>query len=58
MDHVGWLWGSMDVIVDQNGDYWFLECNPQGQWGWLDREGKITHSKANLLEHLYKNTIS
>lgn len=33
MDSIGWLWGSMDLIVDRDGNYWFLECNPQGQWG-------------------------
>ena len=29
--------GSFDFIVDKNGNYVFLECNPSGQWGWLEK---------------------
>jgi len=24
-----------DFSVDRNGDWWFLECNPNGQWGFI-----------------------
>lgn len=27
--------GSFDLIVEPNGKYYFLECNPNGQFGWL-----------------------
>jgi len=25
-----------DLVVDCSGDVWFLECNPAGQWLWLE----------------------
>ncbi len=28
--------GSFDFIVDKSGHYVFLECNPSGQWAWLE----------------------
>ena len=38
--------GSVDLIVDRQGTYWFLECNQDGAWGWLDdlSEGTITQA--------------
>lgn len=29
--------GSIDMIVDPEGQYWFLECNQDGQWGFLEK---------------------
>lgn len=31
----GLLYGAFDFAVDADGAWWFLECNPNGQWGWL-----------------------
>jgi hypothetical protein len=28
--------GSFDLIIDPDDRVWFLECNQDGQWGWLD----------------------
>jgi glutathione synthase/RimK-type ligase-like ATP-grasp enzyme len=28
--------GAFDLAEDQDGTLWFLECNPAGQWGWLE----------------------
>ncbi|MCC7632785.1 hypothetical protein [Stenotrophomonas rhizophila] len=28
--------GSLDLIVDTEGRCWFLECNQDGAWAWLD----------------------
>jgi len=33
-------YGSFDFIVDRAGDLWFLECNPDGQWGFLETDEK------------------
>ncbi|MFE4411310.1 ATP-grasp ribosomal peptide maturase [Streptomyces sp. NPDC056821] len=36
MDHFGLLFGAFDFAVDADGRWWFLECNPSGQWYWLE----------------------
>ncbi|MGB4487103.1 MAG: hypothetical protein WBI95_16535 [Pseudomonas veronii] len=43
--------GSMDIIVDCNGNNWFLECNQDGAWAWLDDlcDGEIADAFANEL---------
>ena len=43
--------GSVDIIVDTHGDYWFLEVNQDGAWGWLDDivGGKIGDAFASAL---------
>ncbi len=30
--------GAFDFSVTSDGRWWFLECNPAGQWGWLAEE--------------------
>jgi ATP-grasp ribosomal peptide maturase len=29
------LYGAFDFSVDGDGAWWFLECNPNGQWGFI-----------------------
>ncbi|MCL2597661.1 MAG: grasp-with-spasm system ATP-grasp peptide maturase [Paludibacter sp.] len=36
MNEIGLNTGSLDFIVDKNGDYVFLEINPTGQFGMVD----------------------
>lgn len=31
----GLLYGAFDFSIDRNGYWWFLECNPNGQWGFI-----------------------
>lgn len=38
MDHFGLVSGSFDLAIDQAGTYWWLELNPNGQWGWLEEK--------------------
>ena len=33
--------GSIDVMVDKNNDYWFLEVNPVGQFDFLSGENNF-----------------
>lgn len=33
---LGLTFGAIDLIEDTSGDHFFLEINPNGQWGWLD----------------------
>ena len=36
MDHYELSFGCIDLIVTPNGDYVFLELNPNGQWYWIE----------------------
>jgi hypothetical protein len=49
MTRMGLFTGSLDLIVDPEQQVWFLECNQDGAWGWLDDivEGGITRAFAN-----------
>ena len=38
--------GCFDFINDRNGVYHFLECNPNGQWMWIEEDTGIPISKA------------
>jgi glutathione synthase/RimK-type ligase-like ATP-grasp enzyme len=49
---MGLLGGFFDLIVDKKGKYWFLECNPNGQWAFVDEHTveRISKALARLLE--------
>lgn len=49
MSRMGLFTGSLDLIVDPEQQVWFLECNQDGAWGWLDdiAEGAITRAFAD-----------
>jgi len=50
--HFNLRFGCFDFIVTPAGDYVFLECNPNGQWLWIEDvlpELKIAESIANHL---------
>ncbi|MEV4872454.1 ATP-grasp ribosomal peptide maturase [Streptomyces syringium] len=51
LDHFGLASGSFDLAVDRAGDYWWLELNPNGQWGWLEEKTglKMAAAFADLL---------
>jgi hypothetical protein len=34
----GLVFGAFDFSVTPDGRWWFLECNPAGQWGWIAEE--------------------
>lgn len=38
--------GCFDFIVTKDDDFVFLECNPNGQWGWIEDECNIPMSEA------------
>lgn len=39
--------GHFDFIVDKDGNFHFLECNPNGQWAWLELQ-----TGAAISEHV------
>jgi glutathione synthase/RimK-type ligase-like ATP-grasp enzyme len=49
---LGLNFGAIDMIVDKKGVYWFLENNPNGQWGFIERLAGLPIGKAlaELLE--------
>ena len=38
--------GCFDFIVTPDGEYVFLECNPNGQWLWIEEEPGMKISEA------------
>lgn len=36
MKRLGLSFGAIDLILDESGNYVFLELNPSGQWGWTE----------------------
>lgn len=39
MQHTGYTFGRLDFLRDENG-LWFLELNSNGQYAWLDPDGR------------------
>jgi len=33
---LGLRFGAIDLVLDKSGEFWFLECNPNGQWAWIE----------------------
>ncbi len=34
---LGLRYGAIDLVLDKSGRFWFLECNPNGQWAWIEK---------------------
>lgn len=51
--HFGLSFGAFDFAVTAEDEWWFLECNPNGQWAWLEAAAglSITTALADLLEN-------
>jgi len=50
--HLGLLYGAFDFGITRDGEWWWYECNPAGQWHWLEAETGLpmTAATADLLE--------
>lgn len=48
---LGLQYGAFDFILDTEGNYYFLEVNPNGQWAWIEcqTEYNISGAIANQL---------
>ena len=46
--------GCFDFIVTPDSDYVFLECNPNGQWLWIEHETGLPISRC-IAETLYEH---
>lgn len=51
MEAYGLYYGAFDFAASQQGPWYFLECNPNGQFGWVERKAglSISLALANLL---------
>lgn len=49
------VFGAIDLIEDSDGNFWFLEINPNGQWGFIEQATKEPLSKA--MADLFVNRI-
>lgn len=50
-EQIGTNFGCFDFIKKPDGNYIFLECNPNGQWMWLEEEAGAPISDA-IVEYL------
>lgn len=44
--HMGLSFSAMDFVLDEKGEYYFLEMNPNGQWAWIEDKTGAELSKA------------
>lgn len=53
LHYFGLNFGCFDIALDKNGQYVFFECNPNGQWLWIEELTKapISQAIANLLKY-------
>ncbi|MFJ9035702.1 ATP-grasp ribosomal peptide maturase [Streptomyces sp. NPDC102406] len=52
LDAFGLTFGAFDFALDADGRWWFLECNPNGQWAFVDDPTRraITEALADTLQ--------
>jgi hypothetical protein len=58
MSHFGLFSGHFDFVVTPDGEYVFLECNPQGQWAFLDHLTDHRMSRAFAQELLNRAGVT
>lgn len=46
MQHMGLMFGAIDMIVTPDENYVFLEINPDGQWAWVEQLTGLEISEA------------
>lgn len=46
LDVFGLNYGAFDFVVEPDGTWRFLECNPNGQWLWLEHETGLPIARA------------
>ena len=54
MEKLSLVFGSFDFLLMPDGEYVFLEINPQGQWVWLDTECNelnLVSAFCDFIEH-------
>jgi glutathione synthase/RimK-type ligase-like ATP-grasp enzyme len=44
--HYSLVFSTFDLILTPEGEYYFLECNPNGQWYWIEELTQIPMAKT------------
>ena len=44
--HFDLSFSAIDLVLDRNGQYWFLEMNPNGQWAWIENRLGLPIARA------------
>jgi MvdC family ATP-grasp ribosomal peptide maturase len=57
MSELGLVFGAVDLICTPSGEYVFLEVNPSGEWGMLERDLGLPISEA-IAEALLEDKVS
>jgi glutathione synthase/RimK-type ligase-like ATP-grasp enzyme len=39
-------YSAIDLVLDRDGGYWFLEANPNGQWAWIENRTGLPIASA------------
>lgn len=53
---LGLRFGAIDLVWGQDGEFWFLEINPNGQWAWIEnRTGQPI--AAAIVDELERITV-
>ncbi|MBB6174189.1 glutathione synthase/RimK-type ligase-like ATP-grasp enzyme [Nocardiopsis mwathae] len=50
LEAFGLVFGAFDFVVSPSGDWYLLECNAAGQWGWLAEECDLPIADALAAE--------
>lgn len=46
LKRLGLRYGAIDLVLDEDHQYWFLEINPNGQWAWLENRTGVPITAA------------
>ena len=57
MSELGLVFGAVDLICTPSGEYVFLEVNPSGEWGMLERDLHLPISHAIAEELVTRNVL-
>ena len=47
---LGLRFGAIDLVRGMDGKFWFLECNPNGQWAWIENRTGLPIAEAIVTE--------
>ena len=56
VQRLGLTFGAMDLVEDTDGEFHFLEVNPQGQWLWVEDLTELPISMA-VARHLAEPSL-